>query len=154
MVARPDRTELGCGEAPEVAQHRHILPRWIFKQLVLNGAGVLSSHAEFELMKKHVDFGLEILSEMNDIPKAALIPVLKHNEREDGSGYPRGLTGDHIHVFGKITAIADVFDAMTTDRVFRKALRSYDAFKEMLSMPLDRRLLTAFIELLGPEKPH
>jgi putative nucleotidyltransferase with HDIG domain len=109
------------------------------------------SHAEFELMKKHVDFGVEILSGMKELPKAAFIPVMQHNEREDGSGYPRGLVGEQIHLFGKITAIADVFDALTTDRVFRKAFTAYDAFKEMLKLPLDQTLLKGFIALLGPD---
>jgi putative nucleotidyltransferase with HDIG domain len=111
------------------------------------------SHAEFELMKKHVEYGVEILTGMKDIPRAAFIPVMQHNEREDGSGYPRGLTSDQIHLFGKITAIADVFDALTTDRVFRKAFTAYDAFKEMLKLPLDQTLLKGFIALLGPEHP-
>jgi HD-GYP domain-containing protein (c-di-GMP phosphodiesterase class II) len=59
-----------------------------------------------------------------------------------------------IIIFGKITAIADVFDAMTTDRVYRKAYSAFDAFKEMLAMPLDQKLLKSFIALLGPDTSH
>jgi putative nucleotidyltransferase with HDIG domain len=111
------------------------------------------THAEFELMKKHVEYGLEILEQIPDLPPVARIPILQHNEREDGSGYPRALCGDGIHLFGKITAIADVFDAMTSHRVYRKACTAFDAFKEMLRMPLDSRLLRRFIGLLGPDEP-
>lgn len=109
------------------------------------------SHAEFELMKKHVDFGMELLSGMKDMPKSAYLPVQQHNEREDGSGYPRGLAGDQIHLYGKITAIADVFDAITTNRVFKKACSSFDGLREMLKLPLDQTLLNQFIRLLGPD---
>jgi HD-GYP domain-containing protein (c-di-GMP phosphodiesterase class II) len=109
------------------------------------------THAEFELMKRHVEYGVDILNQISGIPRAAYIPVMQHGEREDGSGYPRGLPSDQIHLFGKITAIADVFDAITTNRVYRRALTAYDAFKEMLGMPLDQKLLHLFIQLLGPE---
>lgn len=109
------------------------------------------SHAEFELMKKHVDFGMELLSGMKDMPEWAFLPVMQHNEREDGSGYPRGLAGGQIHPFGKITAVADVFDALTTNRVFKKAYTSFDALKEMLRLPLDLSILRQFIRLLGPD---
>jgi HD-GYP domain-containing protein (c-di-GMP phosphodiesterase class II) len=138
-------TALGIGALLHDVGKTRIDPRIMKKRSPL-------SHAEFELMKKHVEFGLEIISGMKDIPKAAYIPVMQHNEREDGSGYPRGLMGNKIHVFGKITAIADVFDALTTDRVFRKAFTAFDAFKEMLKLPLDQALLKSFIALLGPER--
>ena len=137
-------TALGVGAMLHDLGKTKIDPRIMRKRSPL-------SHAEFELMKKHVDFGVEILSGMKDVPKAAFIPVMQHNEREDGSGYPRGLVGDQIHLFGKITALADVFDALTTERVFRSADTAYDAFKEMLKLPLDQTLLRRFISLLGPD---
>lgn len=137
-------TALGVGAMLHDIGKTRIDPRIMRKRSPL-------SHAEFELMKKHVEYGLEILSSMKDLPKAAYIPVMQHNEREDGSGYPRGLSGDQIHLFGKITAIADVFDALTTDRVFRKASTAFDSFKDMLKMPLDQTLLRGFMALLGPE---
>jgi putative nucleotidyltransferase with HDIG domain len=108
------------------------------------------SHAELELMKKHVTYGMEILRNIPNLPKAALIPVLQHSEREDGSGYPNGLRGQDIHVFGKIVAIADVYDALTTNRVYKQASTAFEAFQNMLDMPLDRKLVLALISLLGP----
>jgi putative nucleotidyltransferase with HDIG domain len=108
------------------------------------------SREEFELMKRHVELGVQVLKETDAIPPMAYLPVLQHQEREDGSGYPAGLKGDQIHVFGKITGIADVFDAMTTSRVYRPALPTYEAFRSMLAMPLDRDLVRSFVGLLGP----
>jgi len=107
------------------------------------------SHEEFELMKRHVELGVDVLKETDAIQPMAYIPVLQHQEREDGTGYPGGLKGDEIHIFGKITGIADVFDAMTTSRVFSDATPTFDAFKMMLSMPLDLGLVRKFIRLLG-----
>lgn len=109
------------------------------------------SREEFELMKRHVELGVEVLKETDAIPPMAYLPVLQHQEREDGTGYPGGLKGDEIHLFGKITGIADVFDAMTTARVYRDAMPTFDAFKAMLSMPLDSGLVRKFIRLLGPQ---
>ena len=138
-------TALGIGAMLHDVGKTRIDPRILRKRSAL-------SHAEFELMKRHIEYGVEIVKQMPDIPKAAYIPVIQHNEREDGTGYPRGLSGDQIHLFGKITAIADVFDAMTTNRVFQKASTAFDAFTDMLKMPLDQKLLHRFIQLLGPEK--
>jgi HD-GYP domain-containing protein (c-di-GMP phosphodiesterase class II) len=109
------------------------------------------SHEEFELMKRHVELGVGVLKETDAIPPMAYIPVLQHQEREDGTGYPAGLKGDEIHVFGKITGIADVFDAITTSRVYSDAMPTFDAFKVMLSLPLESGLVRKFIRLLGPQ---
>jgi HD-GYP domain-containing protein (c-di-GMP phosphodiesterase class II) len=111
------------------------------------------THAEFELMKRHVQYGVDILKVMPAVPESALIPVVQHNERTDGTGYPGGLHGDQIHSFGRITAIADVFDAMTTRRVFREAFTAFEAVQRMSALPLDHDLLSSFIRLLTPGNP-
>jgi PAS domain S-box-containing protein len=75
---------------------------------------------EFEQMKSHAKIGHDILKNSNrPILKAAAIIAHEHHERWDGSGYPRGLEGENIHIFGRITALADVYDALSCERVYK-----------------------------------
>lgn len=74
---------------------------------------------EYEVVKKHVIHGYNILKETAGIGKTICYGALQHHEREDGSGYPMGISNDQIHQFAKIIAICDVFDAMTSERVFQ-----------------------------------
>lgn len=77
---------------------------------------------EYEIMKLHAQKGYDILKTSNKpILKTAAIIALQHHERWDGKGYPQGLAGEDIHVFGRITAVADVFDALSTQRVYKPA---------------------------------
>jgi putative two-component system response regulator len=77
---------------------------------------------EFDIMKQHASFGYEILrgSESRVLQAGAEI-ALAHHEKFDGSGYPRGLVGEDIPVFSRIVAVADVFDALTSERPYKKA---------------------------------
>jgi len=77
---------------------------------------------EFAVMKTHAESGYTILKgSARPILKAAATVAREHHERYDGTGYPRGLKGNDIHIFGRICAIADVFDALGSDRVYKKA---------------------------------
>jgi len=77
---------------------------------------------EYEIMKLHAQKGYDILKTANKpILSAAATIALQHHERWDGKGYPQGLAGEDIHIFGRITAIADVFDALSTQRVYKPA---------------------------------
>ncbi|MCK8083673.1 HD domain-containing phosphohydrolase [Vibrio sp. 1CM24A] len=77
---------------------------------------------EFEIMKGHAKLGYELLNHSErPILKAAAIIAGEHHEKWDGSGYPHGLIGEDIHIYGRITAIADVFDALGTERVYKPA---------------------------------
>ncbi len=78
--------------------------------------------AEFEIMKTHAEKGYELLrgSASSLLDTAALI-AWTHHEKFDGSGYPRGLVGEDIPLYGRIVAVADVFDALTTERPYKKA---------------------------------
>ncbi len=85
---------------------------------------------EWEIMKLHTVIGAQILSGSKiKYLKAAEKIALYHHERWDGTGYPKGLKGEKIPLFARITAIADVFDALTTDRPYRKALSIEEAFE-------------------------
>jgi putative nucleotidyltransferase with HDIG domain len=87
---------------------------------ILQKKGYLTSQ-EFEIVKKHPITGANILSQVKML-EAVLPAVVEHHERLDGSGYPMGLRGEQISLLGRIVAVADVFDAMTSDRPYRKAL--------------------------------
>jgi len=77
---------------------------------------------EWEIMKKHSEMGYNILKKSTrPILRAASIVAYRHHEKWDGSGYPNGIAGEKIHIFGRITAIADVFDALGSERVYKKA---------------------------------
>lgn len=77
---------------------------------------------EYNVIKKHAEDGFNILRNLPNVPLVAAHCAYQHHERLDGSGYPRGLVADEIHYFGRILAIADVYDAVTSNRVYRKAL--------------------------------
>jgi HD-GYP domain-containing protein (c-di-GMP phosphodiesterase class II) len=118
---------------------------------ILNKRGSLTQ-IEFEIMKKHPKWGVEILEESDMIESASQFPVLQHHERGDRRGYPQGLSLDDMHVYSKIVAITDSFDAMTTDRVYQRAMGSFPALKVMFSLKgaYDEQILRAFVELMGP----
>jgi len=88
---------------------------------------------EFETIKKHPIIGSEILSGADEflVMKVAKIIALQHHEKYDGSGYPNGLKGDEIHLYARIVSIADVFDALTTQRVYKKAFSLEDSLSIM-----------------------
>lgn len=88
---------------------------------ILNKPGKLTKD-EFEVMKIHSKLGYEMLKHSDkSILKAAAVIAHQHHEKYDGSGYPNGLKKDEIHIYGRITAIVDVFDALGHDRVYKKA---------------------------------
>ncbi|HHI03532.1 MAG TPA: HD domain-containing protein, partial [candidate division Zixibacteria bacterium] len=120
-------------------------------EAILNKPGPLTP-MEMGFIKKHPKWGYEILKKTDLISEDSYYPILQHHERENGTGYPYGLMADEIHPFGKIVAIADVFDAMTTERVYRQAVNSFPALKEMyLDMgAFNRTLLEQFTKLMGP----
>jgi response regulator RpfG family c-di-GMP phosphodiesterase len=87
------------------------------------------SELEIEEVKKHSDIGYSILKASNlKLMQVAAIQAYEHHENYDGSGYPRGLSGQDIHIYGRILAIADVFDTMTRETVYRGKMSLDDAF--------------------------
>jgi len=111
---------------------------------VLNFPGKLSLE-EFEIIKQHPDWGTQVAREAN-LPEAVVNVILYHHERCDGSGYPAGLSGRAIPLEARIAAIADVFDALTSDRPYRKGNTIGDATEVLngLSGLLDKELLEIF----------
>ena len=98
---------------------------------ILLKPGRLTS-AEFETMKTHAQIGYDILNgASSELSTTAAMIAWTHHEKVDGSGYPRGLSGEEIPLEGRIAAVADVFDALTTDRIYRKAFALPEAFRMM-----------------------
>lgn len=97
---------------------------------VLNKPGKLTKE-EFEEMKKHTVYGYRILEKIPNVSKDVLAAVLMHHEKEDGSGYPTGLSGEKINLFAKIVSVADIFDAMTSNRVYKEKESPFEVFKFM-----------------------
>ncbi len=88
---------------------------------------------EFSAMQRHTILGYNIFSESpREIIQAAGIIAYEHHERWDGKGYPRGLTGDEIHIYGRITSLADVFDALINSRSYKKAWSADKVFEFIL----------------------
>lgn len=118
---------------------------------ILEKPGPLSPK-EFEEIKKHSILGYKILEGNVAISKDIMLSVLMHHEREDGSGYPFGIKGNQISLYAKITAIADVFDAMTSDKVYRKRQTPFDVFAMFESEYLtkcDTNILLTFLRRIA-----
>ncbi len=99
---------------------------------ILLKAGKLDDD-EYNIMKKHSQIGYEILKgSKSKYLKAGGVIAYNHHEKYDGSGYPNGLKGENIPIFGRITAIADVFDALTSNRPYKKAWSIDEAFDLLL----------------------
>lgn len=97
--------------------------------LILLKPGKLTPE-EFEVMKLHATIGFELLNANSSaLMKVAAEIAYTHHEKFDGSGYPRGLQGEQIPLFGRIVAVADVFDALTSERPYKRAWSVDDASK-------------------------
>ncbi len=120
---------------------------------ILNKRSKLSP-MEMDIVRRHPEWGVELMRETDMIPEEAYIPIIQHHEREDGSGYPLGLHGDDMHIFGRIVGIADCFDAMTTRRVYQPAVDTFPALKVMFQQEgaFERGLLEKFACLMGPKQ--
>ncbi len=99
---------------------------------ILNKNGKLTEQ-EFEIMKTHPVFTYEILKNGVNISDISKYIAAQHHEKFDGSGYPKKLKGENINYFARIVAVADVYDALTTDRIYRKAMLPYEAMKIIVS---------------------
>jgi len=106
----------------------HDVGKFILPTGVLRKPGKLTPE-EFEIVKTHTTEGFHLLGRYNSIPEPVKNTALMHHEKCDGSGYPYGLTGDEIDKFSKIVTIADIFDAMTSERVYRSAMCPFTVIK-------------------------
>jgi putative nucleotidyltransferase with HDIG domain len=119
---------------------------------VLNKKGKFND-SDWVEMKKHPRVGYEIVKEIIFLKKYASA-VLYHHERADGSGYPEKIKGESIPLFARIISVADSYDAMTTDRPYRKALTKDEAIKELkrcAGNTFDEKITGAMIEIIKEE---
>ncbi len=135
----------------ELAAPMHDLGKIGIPDDVLLKPGKLDAN-EWEIMKKHAQFGYDILKDSSSslLRKAGII-ALTHHEKWNGSGYPYGLKQEEIHLYGRITAICDVFDALTMSRPYKKAWSINDAVDLINSESgkhFDPSLVQAFNDIL------
>jgi len=125
----------------------HDIGKMGIDESILRKKGKLSEK-ELEHIRSHPAIGAGILNEIKQM-RPIVAAVLCHHERVDGKGYPNGLTGDQIPILGKIVALADGFDAMTSKRVYRDALTLEQALAEIkkgLGTQFDEKIGTIFLE--------
>jgi putative nucleotidyltransferase with HDIG domain len=117
-------------KALEAAALLHDMGKLVIPEHILNKPGKLSA-AEFETMKRHASIGADILSAI-DFPYPVVPIVRHHHERWDGKGYPTGLSGADIPIGARILSVVDCFDALTSDRPYRRALSDDEAMQMLL----------------------
>lgn len=108
----------------------HDIGKCTIPEEIVNKPGELTEK-EFDLMKQHPRYGYNILNEIDGIHNDVLLGILTHHEREDGTGYPIGVTSEKINLVGKILAIVDTYDAMTSERIYRKSQSPFVVFELM-----------------------
>jgi len=135
----------------EFASPMHDIGKIGIPDAILNKPGKHTVE-EFEIMKTHSLLGYEILSaSAKGMLKAAATVAYEHHEKWDGKGYPKGLKGEEIHIYGRITAVADVFDALGSDRCYKKAWPLDDIlelFKQERGKHFDPKLVDLLFENL------
>ena len=119
---------------------------WV-DETILKKKGSLTP-AEFDQIKRHPLFGFDILSEQDNISANSIKIALQHHERCDGSGYPYQLQKEEIHQYSRLVMIVDVYDALTADRPYRKALPSFKAIELIMSFKraYDAEMLRTFLD--------
>lgn len=107
---------------------------------------------EFKLVKKHVDYSIDIVKNIKGINDDIIEMIWTHHERHNGSGYPHGLNGNHIPLFGKIAGIIDCYDAIISERPFASAISPHDAVKKLYewrNIDFQAELVEQFIQVVG-----
>ena len=118
---------------------------------IINAEGSITI-VEYEKVAEHVQIGLEILSKSGRFSDNVLDMVQFHHERADGSGYPKKKVGHHIPVYGRIAAVADCYDAMTTKTLYSPAQAAYDSASELNDMrgkEFQAEVVGQFLQMIG-----
>jgi len=133
------------------ASPMHDIGKVAIPDAVLNKPGRFDEE-ERQIMNTHSQLGYEMLKHSNrPLLKCAATVALQHHEKWDGTGYPKGLKAEEIHIYGRITALADVFDALGSDRCYKKAWddeKIFKLFKEERGKHFEPKLVDIFFEHL------
>lgn len=161
FIAKKISLDKDKNELLNYASPLHDIGKTKVSDLILNKPGELTPE-EFEYVKRHTTIGFNMLKHSKKpILKTAATIALQHHERWDGRGYPNSLAKENIHLFGRITALADVFDALSSPRVYKKSWdnnRIYELYKREREKQFDPQLtdifLDNFIELVNLRDYH
>jgi len=130
----------------------HDVGKIFISKEILNKEGKLNKE-EYDIIKSHCERGFAYLRENTDLGPRVRIIALQHQERYDGSGYPQGLKGDKINKLAQIASVADVYDALTSDRPYRRALPPHEAIEYIMGSGgryFDMDLVMAFLKKIIP----
>ncbi len=125
----------------------HDMGKMLIDKDILNKPGKLNPQ-EFEIMKQHPQLSYDMLAEKWNIPARVRMGALCHHENEDGSGYPKGLTGEKIHPFAKIIHVTDVYDALSSKRPYKEACSFSEALEYLMGgcgTMFDKKVVEAFL---------
>ncbi|BAU28012.1 GAF domain-containing protein [Aneurinibacillus soli] len=150
LALRYGLSEQGA-ELIQMASPMHDIGKVAIPDSILHKPSKLTAE-EYDTMKSHTEIGYNLLNNSSRrLVRAAAIIAREHHEKWDGTGYPRGLCGEDIHIYGRITALADVFDALGSDRVYKKAWpieRILGLFREESGRHFDPSLVDVFLHHL------
>ena len=153
MIALAKQLKLGDDQQrlAGMAGLMHDLGKAAIPLKVLNKPGKLTDD-EFTVVRSHPVEGFHMLKEGGNMPEAVLDACLHHHEKVDGSGYPDKLKGDGISVIARMTAICDVYDAITSDRPYKRGWDPAESLRRMADWTndhFDARLFQAFVKSIG-----
>jgi putative nucleotidyltransferase with HDIG domain len=148
LLNRPEKEVILLGQAGLL----HDVGKMLIPQEILLKPGKLTDE-EFEIMKQHTTLGANTLRLMDDIDDVIVQCALLHHERVDGSGYPQGRKGADIPLEAQILSVADIFDAVSSDRVYKTRTSSFEAAQILWKLACDGKLnvqiVTPFINYIA-----
>lgn len=130
----------------------HDIGKMFVDKNILNKPGKLTQE-EYEAVQEHPAFGFNYLKESYEIPTSAYVAVLQHHEKYDGTGYPMKKAKEEISIIGRIIGVADVYDALTSTRPYRKSLLPSEAMEYIMAnggIMFDVKLTKIFARKVAP----
>jgi HD-GYP domain-containing protein (c-di-GMP phosphodiesterase class II) len=130
----------------------HDIGKIFINKKIINKPGVLTDE-EFEEMKKHSQLGFDYAKEKFQLPPASYTGIIDHHEKFNGMGYPNRKSGSQISLFGRIITLADVFDALSSERPYRPAMKPSEAMEYIMGNSdtmFDPKIASIFIRKIAP----